>query len=179
MPAASLAQPSGNAAPGRHGRQRVGGGEPDHAGLGRHHGVVIHGPAVIAAADRRHGHRDLPGARDGLLHGEGGGDLAHGIVAVDNQRRALVARQSRASAGIDALDRQLGDIVGNAQGAVAMDTAQVGGDERVRQQGGIGLVHTAGGEHRTDHIAERASPDPRFPLALWIAGHGSYGMGME
>ena len=63
-------------------------------------------------------------------HGEGAADLAHGIAAVDDDRGAAIRDDGRLAARIDAVLRQLLDIVRNPQDAVRVDAAPVGMDER-------------------------------------------------
>ena len=67
-------------------------------------------------------------------------DLAHGVVAVDDDGGTDAARDAGPAARIDAAPGQLRDIFRHAQDAVAVDAAPVGGDQRVGQEPGVSRV---------------------------------------
>src|SRR5690606_30836571 len=114
-----------DAAPGRHGRQRVGGGDPDHVGLDRHAHVVLHRAAMVAAAHGGDRHVGRARALDRLTHGEDAGHLTHAVAAVDYEGGARVLGHLRPAARIDPAPGQLADVERDPHYAVRMDPAQI------------------------------------------------------
>ena len=160
------------AAPGRHGGQGVGGGDADHVGLQRLHGIPRHGAAVIGMADGRERHTGVRGASNGVRHRERAGDLPHGVAAVDDQRGAGIPGDARPAGGIHTTAGELGDVVRHAHGAVGVDATKIGARERGGEQTRVAVAHAAGLEQRCDYRHEILVADPSLVLGPGVCGHG-------
>jgi hypothetical protein len=75
--------------------------------------------------------------------GVGAGDLPHGIIRIDNERRAAPGNKPWPSARIDPVDRQFLHVIGDAQRSMRVDAAQICPDECIGKKRRIRPVHAA------------------------------------
>jgi hypothetical protein len=125
---------------------------------------------MIAAADCRDGHVRFSGSADGLLHGERRADLAHAVSGVDYQSSGPIVNDSRPALRIDATAAQFGNVFRDAQNTMAMNAAQIGGDQAVRQQFGVMARHVTRRENAGDQAAQFVHVESLFIACLRVTG---------
>ena len=128
---------------------------------------------MVAVAHGGHRHVGHAGALDRLRHREGAGDLAHAVVPVDHQGRARVLDHARAAARIDAAPRQLAGVKRDTHHTVRMDPAQIGLDQLIGDDPGVGFRHGATLEDRAHDAKQRLVCEPPLALDSGILGHRS------
>ncbi len=122
-----------DAAPGRHGRQRVGRGDADHVGGGGHAHVVLHGAAVVAVAARAATATLVRCARSIACRMAKTPPTWPMLLPPSITSAALlVLGDPRPPLRVDAAFAELADIVRHPHHAMRMDAAQVGHDQLSR-----------------------------------------------
>ena len=145
------AQAGGAAVGGQHQRPRRSHADADHVVLEGEHGVVAGHAEVTASPHADHAHADLPRLGDGDVHGLGGEDEAQALVAVDGGGGGALPHDAPLGRGVRAAVAVGGDVGAKlVRDAVAVDAAEVGGDEDVGGEGRVVAGDAHGGEDRLD-----------------------------
>ena len=91
----------------------------------------------------------------------GGDDLAESVFAVVDHGAAAFVGDAALSADVDVPVLDVGEVEEDQLDAVGVDAAQVGGDQRVADEGGMGRGDTAGFEHGGGEAAQAVVREDR------------------
>ena len=154
---------------GEHGR--IATGHADESAGGRALGVVAGRPEVASVADGDHADAVRFGAGDAAVHRVDGDDDAHASVAVEGEGGGGLTQHADRWRGVHAAVAQAGHVApvpGEVGDTVRLDALQVGVDEHLGGDGGIGGRHAEVIEGRGRVVAQGAGIE-----ALAGIGHRS------
>ena len=147
-------------APGGHGRAGVGGEDGHAAVAGGHAGEVGGGAEVVGVAHGHDADAVAVGAAGGLPGGVRGQHLADAVVAVDHGQRPGVGDGLGGGHGPHDPGPDAVDVPAEPHDPVGLVAPEVGGDQAVGDQSGIGVRHADGGQHGGGELGQPRRGDP-------------------